>query len=122
MLYMLIKDNVVQSNVHADSPADLPQGFVAVERALDGPAPIGYIWKGEALSAPPPIRSLVLKSVMVDRLHAAGLLEAARTALDGASLYDRERWNTRDSVYSDDPTTIALLTAIGADPAVILAP
>ncbi len=60
--------------------------------------------------------------MIVDRLQAAGLLAAARAALDAADLYTRERWNTRDSIYADDQTAVALIEAIGADPADILAP
>jgi hypothetical protein len=71
---------------------------------------------------PPVVRRLVPRALIVDRLHAAGKLAAARAALDQASLYDRERWNARREVYADDPTATALLQAIGADPAVILAP
>ncbi len=65
---------------------------------------------------------LVPKRKIVDRLAAAGKLDAARAALDAADLYTRERWNTRDAIYSDDKTALALLKAIGADPATILAP
>lgn len=64
---------------------------------------------------------LVLKRVIVDRLYAAGKLDAARAALDASPLYTRERWNSRDAVYATDPDTIALLTAIGADADAILA-
>jgi hypothetical protein len=60
--------------------------------------------------------------MIVDRLEAAGKLEAARAALDAAPLYMRERWNNRQLVNADDPDANALLQAIGADPAVILAP
>lgn len=64
---------------------------------------------------------LVPKRVIVDRLQAAGLLAKARAALDAQDLYTRERWNSRDSILANDPTTIALLTAIGADVQAILA-
>lgn len=74
------------------------------------------------LREPNSIRLLVPKRLIVDRLQAAGKLEAARAAIDTADLYTRERWNTRDSIYADDETAIALLAAIGADPAEILAP
>jgi hypothetical protein len=60
--------------------------------------------------------------IIVDRLEAAGKLEAARAALDAAPLYTRERWNNRQLVNADDPDANALLQVIGADPAVILAP
>lgn len=73
-----------------------------------------------AVLAPP--RRLVSRGTIIERLQAAGKLDAARSALDAAPLYDRERWNSRDAIYSDDPTALALLAAIGADPAAILAP
>jgi hypothetical protein len=88
---------------------------------------IGDRFDGAAFVPPasartPPLRRLVRRSVIVDRLQAIGKLEAARAALDAADLYSRERWNARAAVYADDPTAIALLRAIGADPDAILAP
>lgn len=66
---------------------------------------------------------LVPKSLIIKRLHEAGKLAAASAALN-ANLYLRERWYAPDrpAVYADDPEALALLAAIGADPAVILAP
>lgn len=81
----------------------------------------GIIYEEFPDPEPEPIRRLVQKSVIVDRLQEAGLLAAARTALDQADLYTQERWNARDSIYADDPTAFALLVAIGADPNKILA-
>ena len=69
-----------------------------------------------------PERRLVPKRLIIDRLHAAGLLDIARKALDAADLYTRERWNARDAVFADDPESVAFLRLIGADPDVILAP
>jgi hypothetical protein len=68
-------------------------------------------------------RRLVPKSTIIDRLNAAGKLVAASAALN-ANLYTRERWYAPDrpAVYADDPEVLALLAAIGADPAVVLAP
>ncbi len=59
----------------------------------------------------------------MERLNAAGKLQAARVALD-SNLYARERWYAPDKphVYADDEETLALLKAIGADPETILAP
>lgn len=65
---------------------------------------------------------LVPSRLIVDRLQAAGKLEAAQAALDAADIYTRQRWNTRTAIYADDPTAVALLKAIGADPVEILAP
>ena len=73
--------------------------------------------------APPPERRRVAKSLIVERLNAAGLLAAAKQALS-ADLYAQERWYApgQPAVYADDPETLALLNAIGADAATILAP
>jgi hypothetical protein len=73
------------------------------------------------LKEPASIRILVPKRLIIERLHAAGRLEAARAALDATDLYTRERWNTRDAIYADDESAIALLDAIGADADAILA-
>jgi len=66
-------------------------------------------------------RVLVPKRVIIERLHAAGLLEQARAALDAAPLYTRERWNAREAIYADDPVAVALITAIGGNPDELLA-
>ncbi len=79
-------------------------------------------WAWRQAEANKPERRLVPKRVIIDRLYEAGLLAAARKALDAAPLYTRERWAARDAVFADDPESIAFLKAIGADPAVILAP
>ncbi|CAM5401069.1 hypothetical protein AFEL58S_02035 [Afipia felis] len=65
---------------------------------------------------------LVRKSIIIDRLNDAGKLEAAYAVLQSAPLYDRQRWESRDAIYFNDPTLLAALTAVGADPSVILAP
>lgn len=68
--------------------------------------------------------------VVVQRIAAAGKLRYALMALKvGASLIDmtdaeialRERWNKASELNSNDPDVIGLLTAIGLDPAAILA-
>lgn len=71
--------------------------------------------------APPLSRREVPKLVVVDRLEAAGLGEAAEAAL-AADSATRRRWQACTSLYADDPDAHAFLTAIGANPAEILAP
>ena len=93
---------------------DFMEGFAEEELAEDDQELVSF------LNPPAPPR-LVPKRIIVDRLHAAGKLEAAKAALDAQPLYTRERWNSRDSVYATDPDTVALLKAIGADPDSILA-
>lgn len=65
---------------------------------------------------------LVRKSVIIDRLHDAGKLDAAYAVLQAAPLYDRQRWESREAVYYNDQPLLAVLAAIDADPDVILAP
>lgn len=68
-------------------------------------------------------RRKVLKSTVVARLIATGKINAAFAALN-ANKAAFARWFSPDhpAVYADDPEALALLAAIGADPAVILAP
>ena len=73
-------------------------------------------------NAPQPVRRMIPKGIIVERLIAAGKIDAARAALAQISVADQERWNAKPAVYADDPRALALLRAIGADPAVILAP
>lgn len=78
---------------------------------------------GVSLEPAPPPRRLISKSVIIERLHIAGKLVAAQAALN-ADAYARERWYAADkpAIYADDAEALALLTAIGADPEIILAP
>lgn len=71
----------------------------------------------------PTARRKVRKSVVQARLIDAGLMDAAKLALDSNSAYFA-RWFAPDhpEVYADDPDAIALLQAIGADPKSIMAP
>jgi hypothetical protein len=65
---------------------------------------------------------LILKSVIVDRLHRKNLLLAAFETMNAQDIYTQQRWLTRNAIYADDPTAVAFLRAIGADPDEILAP
>lgn len=71
---------------------------------------------------PPPVLRTVAKSVIVSRLIEAGKIEAAYAALNAnPSAWARWVASDRPAINHDDPDAIALLVAIGADPAVILA-
>lgn len=100
---------------------DAAAGEVHITNPARWPTFADY-WAWRQSEEAKPERRLVPKRVIIDRLHAAGLLDAARNALDSAPLYTRERWNARDAIYADDPESIAFLRAVGADPDVILAP
>jgi hypothetical protein len=74
-------------------------------------------------TAPPPPRPTVLKSVVQSRIIDAGKMGDAYAALTANPVYFA-RWFAPDHpvVYSDDPDAVGLVTALGLDPAVILAP
>lgn len=83
-----------------------------------------------APAVPPAPAGDVAKLLVVERLEAAGLLRAALAALQidapaadltDAALALRERWLAAREIARDDPGALALLAAIGADPAAILA-
>lgn len=71
---------------------------------------------------PEPDPRLVRRALIIDRLYAMGKLDAAYAALQAAPLYDRQRWESRDAVYYNDPTLLAALSAIGVDADVVMAP
>ena len=65
-----------------------------------------------------PERRLVPKSLIIARLTDAQL----DAALALMTTRQKERWRAPDhpAVYADDPEAVALLTAVGADPALVL--
>jgi hypothetical protein len=74
---------------------------------------------------PPVVRTLVRKSTVIRRCHEAGVLAAVMAILDHPSnAYAKARWWAPDwpEVFADDPEMVAMLTAVGADVAVITAP
>ncbi|MDX8534274.1 hypothetical protein RFM41_24430 [Mesorhizobium sp. VK25A] len=72
--------------------------------------------------APAP-RPTALKSIVQARIIAAGKMGDAYAALITNPIYFA-RWFAPDHpvVYCDDPDAVSLVTALGLDPAVILAP
>ena len=84
-------------------------------------AQLATAFPGYVLSAPP--RSMVAKSIVMERVIAANKMAAAQTAL-WAQPDQFAKWFAPDqpSVYCDDAATITFVTALGLDPTVILAP
>lgn len=71
--------------------------------------------------APTP-RRYVPKYTILRRLQDDGRLATAFQAFDQLSREKRELWHAAQDIWSEDPDTLALLRAIGADPDVIMAP
>jgi hypothetical protein len=65
----------------------------------------------------------IAKSVIISRLIEANKIGAARAVLDSNDAAYARWWAPdRPAIYYDDPEALALLTAIGADPEIIMAP
>lgn len=81
-------------------------------------------WRAAIATAAAPVpveRWEVRKLLIIDRLVACGCFAAAMAALGGPGSILYERWAAAQAIGSDDAQVITLLTAIGADPAAILA-
>lgn len=121
-LYRLNDQSLYESRQFVIGDQVYPAGWLATATE-DELAALGITVEIVEDPPPPPQEPrLVRKSVIIDRLHAAGQLDAAYAVLQSASLYDRQRWESRDAIYFNDPTLLAALTAVGADPEAILAP
>jgi hypothetical protein len=72
---------------------------------------------------PTPPRPSVLKSVVMDRVSAAGKMSSAYTMMT-QNPDNFGKWFAPDKpfVYCDDPDAVAVVKALGLDPTVILAP
>lgn len=104
--------------VQAVDPPEAGEGQAAVEgspEVVDGVP--RQTWT--LVDAPPPPKRQVAKSVILERLTDAQL-DAALALL---SPRQKERWRAPGypTVNFDDSDTLAVLAAIGADPAVVMA-
>lgn len=100
--------------------AEPPPGAIEVPSA---PQDARQTWVDGAWTSAPAVTPTVLKSTVQARIIAAGKMDQAYAAL----ITDKTkfaRWFAPDRpvVNCDDPDAVALLTSIGLDPAVILAP
>jgi len=100
--------------------ADPPLGSIEVPIAPDDAS---QIWNGSTWNPLPAPRAMVAKSVVQARIIDAGKMGQAYAALTGNPIYFA-RWFAPDhpAVYCDDPDAVGLVTALGLDPATILAP
>lgn len=102
-------DNLLRYGLFATKPAD-PAGKP------------GWHWVESPEPPPqPPTRWEVRKLLIIDRLSAAGLFDAAMAALGGPGALAYERWSAASVIDSDDAEVRGLLSAIGGDPDTILA-
>ena len=120
----IVVDGEVRNVVLFD-PGWKPEEGVVIETDT---AEIGWSYVDGAFIAPPapepepPPRRYVRKLLILDRLSDAGLFDAAFAALGGPGEVGYERWQAASEIAADDAQVRGLLTAIGADPDVILAP
>ncbi len=78
-------------------------------------------WEVEGVEdLPQQQRRKVAKTVIIQRLKDIGKLQEARNVLDTYDLFVREMWNALNEFYVDDDYAIALLSAIGVKPIVIM--
>ena len=125
----IIRNGIVENIVVADAdwrPGDGATVIDAVDRE-GNKARVGLAYRDGLFEQPvkppePEQRRYVPKSLIVRRLDAAGLLEAANAGLPQLPLIQQRLWDAHTDIWSEDPDTRAFLTAIGADPDAILAP
>jgi len=99
---------------------ETPENGIEVPEA---PQDARQTWDGHAWSAPPAVRLLVPKSVVMQRIIAKNKMAEAYAMLTGNPVYFA-RWFAPDKteVYNDDPDAVLVVNALGLDPAEILAP
>lgn len=124
--YAHIIDRDVVNVVELDPASDWrPDGGYVVESDV---AQIGWRYENGVFTdptppppPPPTQRRAVRKLLVVDRLIAAGLAEAAMQGF-AQSPIAKLRFDAASDLWADDADVIGFLTAIGADPDAILAP
>lgn len=112
-----------EANAHVAAHAERwPDAFVV--KAPEGNVADWWV-EGRTVTVQPPAppRRMIRKSIVEQRLRAAGKMDAA-FALLLKSGDAWTRWYSREhpDVYADDPESLALLEAIGADAETIMAP
>ena len=88
---------------------------------VDELAAIGVVWvEPEPVPEPDPVRRTIPKSIVQARVAAVGKMEAVFAALMSQPLQFAQ-WFAPDwpNVYFDDPGLLAVLAAVGCDPAEI---
>lgn len=101
-------------------PAEIPEGKKpSTEVEWDGEG-VRYVLE----DIPPPPRRRVEKWTIVERVNAAGKAAEADALLNmPGNEFAKFRWLAPvESVFYDDPDTLAMLTVLDLDPGVIMAP
>ncbi len=111
-------DELAAIGLYAPVVAPIPEGkqvVSSVVQRIDG-----VVTRVDTYEDAPVERRLVEKTLILDRITDAQL-DAALAAMTPRQ---KERWRApgHPEVYADDPETVALLIAIGADPEIVLAP
>lgn len=93
-------------------------------RALFARAAAGEFGTPADYEAPPPVRRLVPKSLIIARLTDQQIAAGAALLDQPANARLRARWYAADrpGVYADDADSRLMFQAIGADPDAVLAP
>lgn len=119
MRYAVILPNGVVENV-----IEAEEGFSIPNRTLvpvTGTVSSGWTWNGVTFSPPSADHRLVPLAAVVTRIIAHGHLAAVQAALASDETLRTRLSNVQEGIYSDDADARAFLTAVGADPDVILA-
>lgn len=125
-MYHAIKEILRQRDVEGDAPDD----FWVQD---DGAGPYIARWDAAKLGAIPTADEIAATVVpapvwevrpllVVERMKAAGIFDAAMEIIDAQDRYTQERWVKCISVKSDDAQVRAIIVAAGGDPDAILAP
>jgi hypothetical protein len=95
--------------------------LAAAEAWRDANAPGAAIQQVQ-IPAPEPERWRVSKDTMLGRVEAAGMIPATMAAISSMPPETQFLWTNYAWFWSDNPQIVAMCSALGLDPAIILAP
>lgn len=119
-----MKYAVVLPNNTVENVIEAPEGFSIPGRTLvlaTGTVSAGWTWNGTTFLPPSTEHRLVPLATVVTRIIAYGHLATVQAALASDETLRARLSRVQEGIYSDDVDARAFLTAVGADPDVILA-